>query len=261
MHWRLVLCQPCDLLYSNPAPSPKDLASLYHDADFGSSREAGHAARTYRQLLPRVVPHLPDRDGALDIGSGEGAFLNELLAAGFTHVVGLEPSAAAIAAAVPAVRPLLKQAIFEPNAFPPRSLSLITCFQTIEHVSDPLVLCREARRLLKPGGALLLVGHNRRALSAKLLGRKSPIFDIEHLQLFSRRSLARLLRQSGFARIEVRLLINRYPLHYWIRLLPLQRRLKQTLLRSLDVTRLGRISIPLPAGNLVAVAFKSYDER
>jgi SAM-dependent methyltransferase len=256
MHWRLVLCRACDLLYAGPAPSPEDLASLYRDADFGSSQEAGHAARTYGQLLPEVVAHLPELDGAVDIGAGEGAFLKELLACGFKRVLGLEPSAAAIAAADPAIRPCLQQAVFEPNLLPSASLNLVTCFQTIEHVSAPLDLCREAYQLLRPGGALMLVGHNRRALSAKVLGRKSPIFDIEHLQLFSQRSLQRLLEQSGFSRISVRPLINRYPARYWLRLLPLGPRAKNAALRLLDATTLGQRIIPLPAGNLVALGYK-----
>ena len=60
---------------------------------------------------------------------------------------------------------------------------------------------KEAFRILKPGGAIFLIGHNRRrSLSARLLGRRSPIFDIEHLQLFSPRSLRQLLISAESAR-------------------------------------------------------------
>ncbi len=41
------------------------------------------------------------RDGALDIGTGDGAFLAELLRAGYTDVIGIEPSSAPIEAAAP----------------------------------------------------------------------------------------------------------------------------------------------------------------
>src|SRR4051794_40135805 len=81
MHWRLVHCKRCDLLYSDPAPAPEQLESLYREAAFDSREEARLASRTYAQFLPQIVSQLPDRDGSLDIGTGDGAFLKELLAA------------------------------------------------------------------------------------------------------------------------------------------------------------------------------------
>lgn len=190
MHWRLVECSHCDLLYVDPAPPPEELASLYRNADFGSGVEATLAALTYGRFLPPIAKRIPDRIGAVDIGTGDGAFLRQLLAAGFSEVVGIEPSLAPLEAADSSLRPLIRHDIFRPNSFRPSSLSLITCFQTIEHLPDPLTFCRDAWHTLKPGGALFLIGHNRRAVSAKILGRKSPIFDIEHMQLFSATSIA-----------------------------------------------------------------------
>src|SRR5207302_7996014 len=134
--------------------------------------------------------------------------------------------------------------------------SLITCFQTIEHLYEPLQMCRDAHKLLKDGGALFLIGHNRRSLSAKLLGRKSPIFDIEHLQLFSPRSARALLKNAGYNRVEVRPVLNRYPLHYWLKLFPLPTGLKRWLIRLLKATRLGHIPVPLPAGNMAVIGYK-----
>ena len=65
------------------------------------------------------------------------------------------------AAADPSIRPLIRHDIFRPGLFPDGSFSLVTCFQTIEHLADPLSFCRDAWRALKPGGALFLIGHDR----------------------------------------------------------------------------------------------------
>ena len=121
---------------------------------------------------------------ALDIGAGDGAFLEELLALGFQSVVGVEPSEAPIAAAKPTIRGYLKCGIFAAEQFAAESLDLITCFQVIEHVWDPVKIAADAHALLKPGGLFVIVAHDRRAFSARVMGTKSPIFDIEHLQLF-----------------------------------------------------------------------------
>ena len=192
----------------------------------------------------------------MDIGTGEGSFLEQLLAAGFQQVVGVEPSAAPIAAAKPEIRTHIRHGFFLAEDFLAESFSLVTCFQTIEHVPEPLEICRGAFRLLKPGGALLIVCHNRRAVSAKVLGTKSPIFDIEHLQLFSPDSSRRLLAAAGFDKIQVKPIWNRYPLHYWLKLAPIPRAAKLGLIRGLKRARIGYLPISVLAGNQLAVGYK-----
>jgi SAM-dependent methyltransferase len=256
MHLRLLICGRCDMLYASPAPPPGLLSAAYNDAAFDSGPEAHFAARTYGSFLPNICSNLPDRIGAVDIGTGDGAFIEQLIEHRFTDVIGVEPSAAPIAAAAATIRPLIRHDIFKPGSFAPGSVSLVTCFQTIEHVPDPLSLCREAWKILKPGGAIFLVGHNRRAFSAKVLGRKSPIFDIEHLQLFSPDSFRHLLSAAGFESISVKPFISKYPLHYWMKLFPLPAGVKHVVISSLKAMRLGFMPIPLPAGNLTAVAYK-----
>ena len=256
MHYRLLCCPVCDLLYASPVPGPEALAAAYQDAAYDSAEEAGWAARTYARCLPAICARLPDRDGALDIGAGDGAFLERLIDQGFTRVCGVEPSAAPIAAAPARIRPLIRQGMFRPDDYAEGSLSLVTCFQTIEHLHDPLAMCRAAYRLLKPGGALFLVCHNRRALSAWVLGRRSPIFDVEHLQLFSRRSAGFMLARAGFGDLTWHTVYNRYPLHYWLKLLPLPRELKRRLRDRLQRLRAGHVAVMLPAGNMAIVGYK-----
>ena len=88
MRLRFVECPSCDLVYANPVPSPETLAQAYEEAAFDSAEEARYAARTYAEALDEIIAGLPDRRGALDIGTGEGAFLAELLGLGFTEVRG-----------------------------------------------------------------------------------------------------------------------------------------------------------------------------
>src|SRR5438552_2188092 len=112
MHSRMVECKGCSMLYANPVLQPEALAEAYRDASFDSGTESRLAAVTYRAMLEPHLAVLLSRNSALDIGAGDGAFLEELLASGFQSVVGVEPSEAPIAAAKPSIRPYLKCGVF-----------------------------------------------------------------------------------------------------------------------------------------------------
>jgi SAM-dependent methyltransferase len=252
MRLRLVRCPVCDLVYASPVPGPDALADAYEDAAFDSAEEARYAAATYAEALQRLLPRLPDRDGALDIGTGEGAFLSELLDLGFTGVGGIEPSTAPVAAADPRVAGLIEHDIFRADARPPASQSLITCFQTIEHVPDPAALVRDAVAMLKPGGIFLLVCHDRDARINRALGLRSPIVDVEHVQIFSRRSVGELLTRAGLETVTLRPIRNRYPIRYWARLLPIPGKAYDPLASALERSGLGGRALTVGVGNLVA---------
>ena len=250
MHWRLVTCAGCGLVYASPAPAEDVLLRAYREAGFDAPGESRYAADTYSGIVARVLPVLPDRAGALDIGAGDGAFLERLLELGFSGVAGLEPSEAAREGAPGKVHALIRDEPFASGLFAEGSFSLVTCLQTIEHVPEPLALCREVHRLLKPGGALVVVCHDRRAWSARLLGRRSPIYDVEHLQLFDRRTVRSLFERSGFERIAVHTVVNRYPLRYWLRLA----RVPERFVRMLGP--LAATALSAPVGNVWAVGYR-----
>ena len=256
MHSRMVKCADCGLVYGTPAVSIKTMQDAYATAAFDSSQESGFAADTYSKLIESQIRSLSEREAALDIGTGDGAFLQRLLRLKFRNVVGVEPSAAPIAAASSEIRPLIRHGIFRAEDFEPGRFDLITCFQVLEHVPDPVGLVRDCRSLLKRGGMFVAAVHNIYAVSARVLGDKSPIFDIEHLQLFSAKTVVDLLHRSGFDRSIAHSIWNRYPLSYWLRLFPLPPKMKEVALGAAAKSHLGAILVPFPAGNIAAFGWK-----
>jgi hypothetical protein len=126
----------------------------------------------------------------------------------------------------------------------------------IEHVWDPVKITTDALALLKPGGMFFIVAHNRRAFSARIMGTKSPIFDIEHLQLFDKPTATALLRDAGFDSVKVRSVRNKYPVDYWIKLFPLPIALKSAVRGMAKISGIGNLLLSLPAGNLAVVGRK-----
>jgi SAM-dependent methyltransferase len=253
---RLVRCLDCDLVYVDAPPSQSALAEAYHAADYDSSREAEDAADTYISVLRPLLARLPRRERALEIGSGTGVFLERLASEGFREVVGVEPSSAAIAAAPPHRRAWIREGIFEEGDFEAGAFDLVCCFMTMEHVRDPGALAGSALRLLRPGGAFVVVAHDYRGLVNRLLGRRSPIIDIQHMQLFSRRSAAHLFERAGFEEVGVASFANRYRLDYWMRLTPLPAPAKAMAQKTLSALGLDAMKLSFNVGNLLARGFR-----
>lgn len=253
----LVRCNTCDLVYASNPPGQKDLAHAYHVAEYDSSEEANDAAQAYIKAMQPTLAKLHRKDRVLEIGSGTGILLELLKNEGFSDLVGIEPSSAAIAAAPVHRRNWLREEIFEEGVFEPASFDLICCFMTMEHVRDPMETAMAAKRLLRPGGAFVTVTHDYRSIINRILGKKSPVIDIEHMQLFSKTSICELFYRCGYIEVSATRFTNRYSLSYWMRLAPLPAVIKRALKWMSDLTGADRVKIGLNVGNTIAAGFKS----
>ncbi len=256
MSHRLLRCPTCDLVYVSAPPSQDDLARAYHIADYDSAEEAGDAADAYIRAMRPILAELPARRRVLEIGAGTGALLARLEAEGFSECVGVEPSSAAIAAAPESRRAWLREGIFVESDFEPRSFDLVCCFMTMEHVQDPTATAGAARRLLAKDGAFVTVTHDYASLVNRFMGRKSPIIDIEHMQLFSRGAIVSLFERCGFEDVSAAPFYNRYALRYWLRLAPLPKPLKDLARRTLAATGLDRVKASVNVGNTMTAGFR-----
>jgi hypothetical protein len=91
-----------------------------------------------------------------------------------------------------------------------------------------------------------------------LLKSKSPIFDVEHTYLYSKKSITGLLVQCGYVDVRVRGYWNLYSLRYLAQLLPLPPKIKTFAFDNKHIAKiLGKARIWVPLGNMVATAKKS----
>ena len=253
---RLVQCPNCDLVYADQPLSEDELAHAYHLADYDSSEEANDAAKAYILAIQPTLGRLARRQNALEIGTGTGIFLECLSREGFTKLVGVEPSSAAIAAAPEYRRTWIHEGMFEEKDFAPESFDLICCFMTMEHVRDPDIVASAVFHLLRPGGAFVTVTHDYRSLVNRLLGRRSPIIDIEHMQLFSECSMRYLFENAGYTDITVSAFVNTYSLRYWMRLAPLPHGIKSGLSSLMATMGVDNAKLGVNVGNFITSGFK-----
>lgn len=254
---RLVRCIDCNVVYTPVLPDISFLTRAYAEAAYDSGEEARCAAESYARALGPHLARLPQRSAAIDIGAGDGAFLAWLRKQGFRNVVGVEPSKAAIAAASDEIRPMLREGMFDATTISDLEPSLICSFMTLEHVLEPEALIRSAWSALSPGGMVAVVVHNWRGSLNRIMGLRSPIIDIEHLQLFDPQSIRTLLAKAGFQSVSVQAITNAYPLKYWLRLSPLPQGVNELLASMLARAGVEHRQLALNVGNLLAVGQKA----
>lgn len=257
IHYRMARCVACGLVRSDPVLPPEELAMLYRASHFTYEGEVTNLTRTYGRYLARVRRHHADAGRFLDIGCGNGFMVEEAARQGYSEVCGVEPSEEAAAQSAPRMRANISVAMFSASLFPPASFDVITLFQTLDHLSNPRSALADCFTLLVPGGAVLLFNHNVRAMSARILGERSPIIDIEHTYLYDTNTIRQVCEVEGFAVLEVNAAWNTVSLAYLVSLLPLRNvRMKDGMTRIFERLRIARVSVRAPLGNLYCIAQK-----
>lgn len=251
-HFRIVRCRRCGLLRSDPITlEPEKFVSGYEMSCLTYEGEIDNLCQTYGHYLSQLEPILPGKDHLLEIGCGNGFFLEEALRRGFKHVHGVEPSHDAVSKASPRVRPGIKLGMFSRDLYPADFFDVICIFQTLDHLLDPAGVLRDCHLLLKPGGLILAINHNAGAVSAKVLGERSPIIDIQHTYLYDPATMTKLFEKSGFTVLKTFSVRNKFSLDYLLFLVPLRPPWLKTLFQSgLRLLGLRRLSISLPIGNV-----------
>jgi len=255
-HYRIVKCKSCGLLRSDPVIGSRVLGRLYAESKQTYDQEIGNLRSTYGRYLTKIIQYHPSQGSLLEIGCGSGFFLSEALDRGYQQVRGVEPSNDAISKAPKHLKPYIIEEMFRSGLFPKNHFDVICLFQVFDHISDPNQLLLECNNILKPGGVCFALNHNSMALSARILGARSPIIDIEHTYLYDPETFFKIFEKNGFAIIEQGPVVNTYSLSYYLHLLPLPPQIKQLLSKVLRKTRCDLVTMDLLLGNQYLVAKK-----
>ena len=256
IHFRIVRSNRSGLVRSDPVADTALINELYAQSSFDYAEEVPRLKKTYGRHLERMCALGCERGSLLEIGCGNGFLLECALELGFREVRGVEPSRKAVNEAKAVLRQCIVCDVMRPGIFEADQFDAICMFHIFDHIPDPNELLLECLRVLKPGGFILALNHNVESWSARLLGEKSPIIDIEHTFLYSPRTMRLIFEANGFGVIEQGCVWNTYSITYLFHLLPMPRRLKEVVLHTLKATVLGRLPLSLPLGNLYLIARK-----
>jgi 2-polyprenyl-3-methyl-5-hydroxy-6-metoxy-1,4-benzoquinol methylase len=208
----LYRCHACDLISPDPLPDEAELRATYdgygtYAAAAGLARDVERKRVQARRLLRRLQRQLGPRfHGArlLEVGCAAGALLVNLAEAQALDVHGLEPDRVNAAVARERLGDRIRVGSLESAGYDERSFDVVYADQVIEHVLDPVRFLAECRRLLAPGGLLLLATPNFAGLSARVLGLGwKELIPREHIRMFTPRALRFYLERADLRRIRV----------------------------------------------------------
>lgn len=203
-----VRCRTCGLVYLNPRPALDELPRIYpadyHAFDF-SPAEYGVVFRVRERLEARRVlgwcRGLAPDARILDIGCGDGFHLRLLRDFGSAswRLEGVDSDVRAAAAAERSGL-TVHHGFVAQLPLPAASYDLILLIMTIEHVADPADVLTTARRLLRPGGRVVVITDNTGSLDCTLArGRYWGGYHFpRHWSLFSPVTMRQLASNSGF---------------------------------------------------------------
>ena len=209
--FRHVRCQNCGLVYVSLILREDILEQFWRDetawsAVLGTQPQVEIDRLKYQYGLDLVAWRTPGRR-LLDVGGGPGGFARLADEAGW-QVTALELNQEnSKRMEAQGIQVIVKH--METADLPSGSFDLISLWEVLEHLVDPVLTLTEARRLLAPGGLILIMVPNVDSMVTRLLHEKSHTFGgHSHLNHFSPRTLEAILNKSGLTVLEMETVIT-----------------------------------------------------
>lgn len=205
--WQYFRCRGCGLVFLNPQPMIQYLNSHYQEylpeapGEIDAWRRMMDGVHGRTESLVGSILSAPGR--LLDVGCGYGFFLHHMAKRGW-DVRGIEISATARRHGRERLHLDISSRPFPRPDWSEGSFDAVSLLYVIEHLPDPVAAVKEAHRLLRPGGLLILRWPHTTPIARWLKPWASKVRLYQapsHLFDFSPDTMTRLLSGVGFERI------------------------------------------------------------
>jgi len=205
-------CNNCDVLWHDDVLD--DIAGFYENSEYREAVQGNANIDKFYELHDSEVENRLNFTGTkifrnkivADIGCGGGAFLDYIDGVAKT-IIAVEPSKD------------YRQKLIdkfthsgEGGVYPYASVALkdwqnkvdiVTSFDVIEHVTNPIEFLNDIYKLLKDGGQAIIETPTNQPVTSDLLGEdynKIIVYTAQHLWVFSENSLSFMAKKIGFSK-------------------------------------------------------------
>jgi 2-polyprenyl-3-methyl-5-hydroxy-6-metoxy-1,4-benzoquinol methylase len=210
--WSVRRCERCGLGWVSPRLDEAGLAEIYKSDDYWRSpspKTQGYTdyrgderlyLDTFRKRLRFVLRDHPRRGRSLDVGCAAGFCMAAARELGFdAHGLEISETIAEHAREHFGFGDRVHVSTLQDAPYPDHHFELITMWDVVEHVPDPVSLLSRARELLAPDGLLVVETQDIDSRFARALGPRWHHYKHEeHIYHFTPSTVRTLLGQAGF---------------------------------------------------------------
>ena len=198
-----VRCRSCGLVFQNPMPLTEELRGRYAGEyfDYEIENEANFFSLMLKTLkdvdFMGVERSNPNPKRFLDVGCATGMLIHHIKERGWEEK-GVEVCRPAAEYGRREREVDIVNGFLEEARFPSENFSVVHFSHLIEHIPDPVRFMREVARITVPGGMCIVTTPNIGGFQSLLMGPRWRSAIPDHVVLYSKRTLRRLLEGAGF---------------------------------------------------------------
>lgn len=206
--FQYVVCSGCGVSMIDPMPEQETLDELYQkgfmELSCGGVSQADHFSAEYRETYfaekdldfsDLAYEFSGNNMRVLDVGSANGLFLDYLLKRQNIRGEGIDVSKEMTEAGVAGGFDCKCMKIEDVVG----SYDMLTMWDTLEHMRDPLECLKDAKRILKPSGDIIIQTPCRGVISDSYKADWIQYQPPYHVHIFDFESLKFLLAKTGFS--------------------------------------------------------------
>lgn len=226
--FRLVRCNKCGLVYQNPRPSlnswdviyPEDYDQYTVNSHIEYSRNFLYRYGFRKRIL--AIEKFKKGGNLCDVGCATGDFLREINMYSNWQGYGIEPNNFASDLARKAGLTIHTGTLLD-QPFPDINFDVITLWNVIEHLPNPLETLQYAYNRLNPGGILVFTTPNLDSFDAHFFGKYWIGYELpRHFYVFSTQILIKYLRETNFKLVGTKCLYGEHAaamssVRFWLR--------------------------------------------
>ena len=204
------VCASCGVVFLSTRPTEQEIGQYYakdyqpYLGQYLPIVEKMIARRTKKEIAQfnKLNAHI---ENVLEVGCSYGSYLNDLKRFGtYKSFTGVEMDAECCRKASDLFGLQVLNGTLETVKFDSERFDLVVMNHVIEHVYHPVETLEEIRRIMKPGGLLMIKTPNTRTVEKTVFGRYwLPYEAPRHVTIFSLKTLRKVLEQRGFKIVKV----------------------------------------------------------